>query len=144
MDQHRNRIRRIMVTVNVIAGIYDRIAKRLGMKGNTLALLYALDDGRSHSQKEICEEWFIPKTTLNTVVKECVEAGYIVLRADPHKKEKKICLTESGRIYARDVLIQVYAQEGRAMERTLRKVPPNFIDDLELFAVNLKEEEESV
>lgn len=82
MEQYREKIRRIMISVNVIDGIYDSIAKKTGVKENLLTLLYALDDGAAHSQKEICEEWFIPKTTLNTIVRECVEKGYVTLDAD--------------------------------------------------------------
>lgn len=128
-----------MVSVNVIDGIYDEIAKKIGMKENTLALLYALDDGKSHSQKEISEEWLIPKTTLNTIVKECIAAGYIFLNSDNHKKEKEICLTDSGKKYAAEVLSQVYELEEEAMRRTLKTVSPEFIESLEQFANNFKE-----
>ncbi|MCQ4991523.1 MarR family transcriptional regulator, partial [[Clostridium] symbiosum] len=78
MKDYREEIRRIMVSVNVIDGIYAMGAKKIGIKDNSLSLLYVLDDGKPHSQKEICEYWLIPKTTLNTIVKECVNAGYIV------------------------------------------------------------------
>ena len=76
MERYREKIRRIMICVNVIGGIYDSIAKKTGVKESVLTLLYALDDGAAHFQKEICEEWFIPKTTLNTVIREFVEKGY--------------------------------------------------------------------
>lgn len=97
MYQYRDEIRRIMISVNVIDGICDIMAKKAGMKMNTLALLYALDDGKAHSQREICEKWLIPKTTLNTIVKECIEEGYIYLNADKGKKEKEICLTKKDK-----------------------------------------------
>ena len=79
MRDYRNEIRRLMITVNQVEGLYYSAAKMLGIKENTLTLLYALDDGKSHSQKQICDEWFIPRTTINTVVKECVNSGYITL-----------------------------------------------------------------
>lgn len=138
MIQYRNKIRELMISVNVIDGIYEMIAKKIGIKENTLALLYALDDGKSHSQKEICEEWLIPRTTLNTIVKECVESGYVFLDTDHRKKEKEVCLTEKGQKYASDVLHQVYALEETAMKQTLEKVSAEFIDELELFTSNLK------
>lgn len=140
MNQNRKEIRRIMIAVNVIDGIYAIIAKKSGIKENTLALLYALDDGKPHSQKEICEQWLIPKTTLNTIVKECVEKGYIFLNANEHKKEKEICLTETGKEYAGRILNQIYALEQQAMERTLENNSPEFVKGLEQFADNLKEE----
>lgn len=136
---NREEIRRIMITVNVIDGIYEMIAKNLGVKDNTLALIYALDDGKPHSQKEICEEWLIPRTTLNTIVKECVKKDFIVLE-EYHKKEKAIRLTSKGHAFAESVLKKVYEIEAEAMKHTLNEVSPAFIDGLELFAFNLKKE----
>lgn len=139
MYQNRDEIRRVMIAVNVIDGICDVIAKKIGIKENALTLLYALDDGKSHSQKEICEEWFIPKTTLNTIVKECTKEGYIFLNTNSGKKEKEICLTEKGREFAGMVLRQVYELEQQAMDDALERFSPEFIHGLEQFTANLKE-----
>lgn len=142
MYQDRKKIRQIMIAVNVIDGIYDSIAKKIGIKENLLTLLYALDDGKIHSQKEICDEWFIPKTTINTIVKECVKKGYVLLNTNSGRKEKEIYLTERGSEYAKMVLGQVHELEEHAMERTLERVSPEFIQGLEAFVSELKNEEE--
>ena len=142
MKDYREEIRRIMVSVNVIDGIYAMGAKKIGIKDNSLSLLYALDDGKPHSQKEICEHWLIPKTTLNTIVKECVNAGYIVLDGIKHTKEKEIRLTDKGQQYAETILNQVYELERRAMEKTLSSYSPEFVQALEQFTAYLKEEAE--
>lgn len=142
MNEYREEIRRIMLSVNVIDGVYALGAKKLKIKENTLSLLYALDDGKSHSQKEICENWLIPKTTLNTIVKECTGAGYIVLETSAHTKEKEIRLTDKGQKYAGTILSQMYELERRAMEKTLARYSPEFIRAVEEFAVYLKEETE--
>ena len=142
MKDYREEIRRIMVSVNVIDGIYAMGAKKIGIKDNSLSLLYALDDGKPHSQKEICEHWLIPKTTLNTIVKECVNAGYIVLDGIKHTKEKEIRLTDKGQEYAKTILNQVYELGRRAMEKTLSSYSPEFVQALEQFTAYLKEEAE--
>ena len=142
MKDYREEIRRIMVSVNVIDGIYAMGAKKIDIKDNSLYLLYALDDGKPHSQKEICEHWLIPKTTLNTIVKECVNAGYIVLDGIKHTKEKEIRLTDKGQEYAKTILNQVYELERRAMEKTLSSYSPEFVQALEQFTAYLKEEAE--
>ena len=144
MKDYREEIRRIMVSVNVIDGIYAMGAKKIGIKDNSLSLLYALDDGKPHSQKEICEHWLIPKTTLNTIVKECVNAGYIVLDGIKHTKEKEIRLTDKGQEYAKTILNQVYELERRAMEKTLSSYSPEFVQALEQFTAYLKEEAEHI
>ena len=133
MEPIREAIRRATVALNRIDEIYYRSAKALGTKENTLALLYALDDGGSHTQKQICREWLIPKTTLNTVVRECVEAGYI--RLEQHSREKTICLTESGRAYAQGLLAPLYAAEEAAMADA-----PELAEALERFAQRFQTE----
>ena len=140
MNSYRNDIRELMIAVNVIDGIYDMIAKKVGVKINALTLLYALVDGKGHSQKRICEEWFIPPTTLNTIVKEYITAGYLYLHTNTGKKEKEICLTEKGSVFARTVLNQVYDLENSAMKQTLQTVSRDFIKSLNLFTEHLKEE----
>lgn len=140
MKQYRQAIRQFMISVNLIDGIYEIAAKQSGIKYNLLALLYALDDGAPHSQKEICQHWCIPKTTVNTIVQECVRRGYITLDAGGGTKEKYICLTEQGRAYAKPILERLYAMEERAMEKTLAQYPVEFVPAVEEFARNLMDE----
>jgi len=140
MNNYRNEIRRLMIAVNQVEGLYYSAAKKLGVKENTLTFLYALDDGKSHSQKQICDEWFIPRTTINTIVKECVKAGYITLVNENHSKEKKVAITEIGKTHAKEVLQAVYHAEQNAMIETLAEFTPEFVAALEQFVENLQKE----
>ena len=84
MEGHVEMIRRLMLAINRVDGAYYYFSKKMGMKVNTLTLLYALDDGKPHSQKQISQDWLVPKTTLNTNVKELAEAGYVTLCPEIH------------------------------------------------------------
>lgn len=134
MDKNYEAVRRIMLALNKIDGVYYLFARRLGVNENTLAFLYALDDGRPHSQKEISDEWLIPRTTINSIVKNMIADGYITLVAEPHTKEKTVTLTECGRKYADELLSGIYSAEERAIRKTLRKFKPEFITALEHFS----------
>lgn len=72
MEDKNEQIRKIMISINRIDGVYYQWARGIGLKDNMLSLLYALSDGKPYTQKQICDEWLIPKTTINTVIKECV------------------------------------------------------------------------
>ena len=133
-EEKQRLIRRLTQAFNRIDGAYYYCARRLGVEENTLALLYALDDGRPHSQKQICEEWLISRTTLNTIVKECIEKGYLTLQANAHSKEKQILLTESGRQYASKLLGFLYRAEEAAIKETLDRHGDALITALEDFA----------
>ena len=139
MNDLRRDIRRIAISMNAMEGAYEQAFKAAGAKGNLLWLLYAIDDGEMHSQKQICEEWLFPKTTINTIAKECQALGYITLRAIPgRKRELQISLTEKGESFAREMLRGVYEAEERALVKTMEHCAPSFISDLEMFNLNLK------
>ena len=100
---HRARFVQVMRALGHIDGQYYRVRRNLGIKESLFVLLYALSDGEPRSQKDICEEWFLPRTTLNTTVKEQEAAGHVELVAGPGKL-KLVMLTDSGRAYAEQLL----------------------------------------
>lgn len=139
MDKNRNDIRRITNAISGIDGAYDIISKKVGVKANLMWLLYALDDGEFHSQKQICNDWIFPKTTINTLIKQCEADGYITLKTiSGHKRELQICLTDAGKTYASQILESIYQAEEKALEETLKICSTDFISALETFSDNLK------
>ena len=136
-DEDEEMIRRLVEATNRIDGSYYFFARSLGVKENALALLYALDDGRAHLQARISEEWLIPKTTVNTIVKEMARAGYVRLEAGEDARERALRLTEQGQAYARDVLRTVYEAERQALRETLQAYPPEFVQALDYFSQRL-------
>ena len=139
MDAYRDYLNRFYLSTNRIDGLYYLAARKLGVNENTLALLYELDGGGTRSQKELSQALLIPKTTVNTNVKELVSCGYATLEQGK-SREKIISLTESGRAYAGELLGPIYAAERSAMERTLERFSPVFSDALEYFSQMLCQE----
>ena len=130
----KHEVRRLAKAACTLDGIYWYIAKGSGVKENLLWLLYALDDGESHTQKQICEDWLFPKTTINTLIKECQGLGYIDLRRIPGRgRELEICLTDTGRAYAERCLSMMYDIEDTALVEALKDCSPSFIADFERF-----------
>ena len=140
MNKNREAIDQINRCMNRIDGLYYMASRQLGVKDNTLLLFYVLNDGKVHSQKEICEEWLIPRTTINTVVKEAVNKGYVRLEHSDHTREKTIMLTEAGKTYADRLLQKVFAAEEQALERTLQEFSPELLKGLEAFTNCMQEE----
>ncbi len=139
MDKSHKTARRLVITINMLNKIYTANTPKIGRQSTELWLMYALDDGKPHSQKQICDEWGFPPTTLNTVTKKCETAGYLTLTLIPGKRrEMQICLTESGKIHAKQLLDAVYQAEGYAMEETLKRYSTEFISALDYFGQCLK------
>ncbi len=153
MDDLRTLNRRYVAAASAADGAYYRWARHSGVTMHTLDLLYAMDDGLPHSQKQVCEEWMLPKTSVNTVVRACREAGYMTLEPMPEQpRQRQLCLTEAGRAYARETLEELYAAEEQAMEATVERFGAEFVDAVEFFSArfgaaierNMKEEKPSV
>lgn len=134
LDENYERVRRIMRATNRIDGVYYLLARHYGLNENTLAFLYALDDGKPHSQKEISDEWLIPRTTINSIVKKMISDGYITFTGEQHAKEKMILLTEKGLEYINRLLNGIYLAEERAIVDTLENYSPEFVEALEHFS----------
>ena len=101
-----------------IDGFYADYARKSGVKENLLWVLYALNDGNEHSQKEISDSWDIPRTTVNTIVKQLITDGMVVLKQIPgEKRELDVILTEDGKLYANKLLAKVYEMEKAAYEK---------------------------
>lgn len=131
-------IRRLMICVNRMDGIYYRLAREIGMKDNTLSLYYALSDGKPHSQKEICEEWLIPRTTINTIVRECVEQGYVRLEKEMHGKEKQLLLTDCGRHRVNSLMKDLFVLERAAFDSTVEQYGSEFVCAFHYFTDQLE------
>ncbi len=126
-------VRRLVLCINRIDGKYYDIAKESCVGENQIAVLYSLCDGGEHSQKSICEEWLIPKTTINTLVHKMLGEGLVKVTS-LSGKEKLLKLTEDGKAYAERVLAPMREAELQAMKRTVENFSPQFIDALEKFA----------
>ena len=50
--------------------IYTHFAKDSDASPTLLWILYALNDEKPHTQKEICQNWDLPKSTVNTIIME--------------------------------------------------------------------------
>lgn len=101
-----------------IDSFYDEFAKQSNVSSALLWVLYALNDGKQHTQIEISIDWELPKTTVNTVIKEIEQIGYVELVPIKGKRrEMSIVLTESGKNFADKVLSDLYKKEAEVYKR---------------------------
>ena len=93
--------------ISEVDHVIDRWIKKLGLNYNTYAVLYTLasaDDFKT-TQKQICEDWMLPKQTVFNVCKEFREKGWIEFRESPNdRRERVLCLTQQGKAKAMPVL----------------------------------------
>lgn len=117
---------------------YDEFAKK---KDNTssgeLWIMFALNDGNEHSQKQIASDWEIPKTTVNYVVKDLEKRGLVELvPIQGKRREMTIRITENGKVYADSLLTGMYQKESEVFN-TLNNAE-KFLADFETLAEKLR------
>lgn len=140
MQPTQMQARRLAIAMSNIDSAYFESTKEQDVKESEIYLMYALDDGKPHSQREIVQEWLISKTTLNTIVKQWEREGLLELTAIPGKRrERSISLTEAGRQRATQTLDYLYRAEERAMEQTFARYSPDFLEAVEFFGEALKQ-----
>ncbi len=121
-----------------VDSFYDEFAKRSNVSPALLWVLYALNDGNPHTQIEISNEWELPKTTVNTVIKEIQQTGYVeLIPIKGKRREMSIVLTDSGKEYADSVLSNLYSKENEVY-KTLSKEEREIVAVLEKIAGGLK------
>ena len=120
-----------------IDSYYTMYAKKYKVKENELWLLYALNDDNNHSQIEISKNWDIPKTTINTIVKEYEKLGYVeLIQIKGEKRKMYIKLTKLGKDYAEKLLEDLYQFE--------KKLYSCFTFDVNAFIKNMEEVREKL
>ena len=98
-------------------GLYAQWSKRHGITYHELLVLYTIRDQGYCTQKQICENYLLPRQTINHVILELWERG--ILELSPEHcvgREKAFVWTEEGRAYARPLL----ADLERVEEQTLQ------------------------
>ena len=120
---------------------YDEFAKQSNVSSALLWVLYALNDGKPHTQIEISNDWELPKTTVNTVIKEIQKDGHVeLIPIKGKRREMSIVLTESGKKFADDVLSELYKKEAEVF-KSLSTDEQRIVAVIEKIAKKLKGEE---
>lgn len=131
----RTLARRLTHAMNRIDAAYYIGEQGSGITDNALCVMYALDDGEQHTQAEICREWLIPKTTLNSLVKRWEKEGFLVQEPSPEdRRERTLRLTKDGLAFAGKYLRQIYLAEDFAIQKTFVKFGTGFIDALDYYS----------
>ena len=122
-----------------IDSAYDVFSKNAGIKANMLWLLSALNDGQTHTQSQICWDWNYPRTTVNTLVKELEQQGYVeLIPVAGTRRELYIVLTDAGKAYADSILNPVYDAEEQLFERYSKEHGTDFVHQLNAFSNTMK------
>lgn len=97
--------------------IYEEWAKAQGLSSNSLLVIYSFyDNSEVCTQKSISQKWYIPKQTVNTILKDFIEKGLVEMSAIPEdKRNKEIRLTPKGKRVTDKIMKKLQKKELQVM-----------------------------
>jgi DNA-binding MarR family transcriptional regulator len=97
--------------------IYADYARSVEMSYTSMQILSFIMMMEDCTQKMICEQTFLPKQTVNSVITAFYKVGLVALREQPQDRRiKTIHLTASGEEYAERIIPRIREAEYKAME----------------------------
>lgn len=113
----RELLLRINNSIIKIRGVYAAWARENHVNYHELLVLYSLRDYQQCTQKRICDEYLLPKQTVNNIIVSLKKKGYIVFHPSENNwREKTMELTDAGKEYASAVISSIVAVEEAAVK----------------------------
>lgn len=105
--------------VKELTGLYHQAAVKSGISDNEFWVWYTLlTFHEEYSQQDICDMWFLPKQTVNSVVANLIKKNYVFLEVVPGTRNRKIIrLTQSGKAFGEAFIMRIYDAEKRTIEK---------------------------
>lgn len=136
--------RRLSVALVKAVGMKSALEKLVPASDSEFILMCALNDGKPHSQKEIADGLGMSRTTVNGIVKQWEKKGLLTFNKIAGKRrEKQIVLTELGREKINKSVKLSRDMEDGALMRTVEKYSDAFVEALEYYANELREDYET-
>lgn len=113
----KNKIEKIYEAVGKTNRPYEIWAGIHGLTVYELRIYYVIlqKEKMDITQTELCKELDAPKTSINSIVKKQLKAGYIGMNINPkNKREKMLFLTETGKVFARNLVEPLFRYEEEA------------------------------
>lgn len=125
---------------NKTNALYSKIASKLDLPESSFFILYALSDmPEGCSQRDLCAELCLTKSTVNSAVNAILHRGFVSLQRAPDSRRKKtVCLTETGTDFVIHNILPLREAERNAClrlnpdeRRDFFKVSQRFIENLQ-------------
>lgn len=114
---YKNELRELFNIFNETNKAYNELASKVGLSYNQMVILYYLQSHYNVTQKNIVNDMLIPKQTINTILNNWINAGYISFENKLTKKNKIILLTEFGKKELELKITFVMDKEAIILER---------------------------
>lgn len=125
-----------------IESLYHEAACRSGITDAEISIWSALlTSDAEYSQQELCKMLYLPRQTVNSIVRNMVKQGYVLLEHVPGSRNRKVIhLTGDGRVYGLQKVMWIFTAEKNALSSTGSSEARAFISMLEKYIFSLRRE----
>ncbi len=110
-------IRDLDCAIIKIRGAYAAWTRENGVRYHKMLVFYSICDNQTCSQRQICEDYVLPKQTVHNTVRTLTEAGYLrLVPSGRNRKGKRLQLTARGREYAKQIMEPLMRLEETAVQ----------------------------
>lgn len=96
---------------------YEDFAKKENINYTILAIITTIYNSNGATQKEISQNWILPKQTVNSSCQSLIEKGYLTTRKSNHdKREKYLIFTNKGINFAKPIVSKLNNIEDKVLE----------------------------
>lgn len=121
-----------------LSDLYHEIALKMGIPDSFFSVFYVLYNlGNGCLQKDICQETFLNKQTVNSAIRKMTLQGYLSLRPG-HGREMHLFLTDKGAAFAQQHIAPVVQKEHTAFSALKPEEQAELLRLLKIYVTALK------
>lgn len=125
----------LSLLISKINGLNSNWAKEHEINPYQIKPLYALYLDSTMTQTQIAECCSLPKQTVSNTIRQLKNQGFITLKSSSSdKREKAICITESGKAYLENATEPIVDLEKRIIARMGRNAYESLVYGLNEYA----------
>ncbi|MBQ8886847.1 MAG: winged helix-turn-helix transcriptional regulator [Candidatus Gastranaerophilales bacterium] len=123
-----------------VSGFYNEYAKSVGLTLTALKVLGFIYRSGNCTQKDIVQLTYLPKQTVNAIIKGFFEKGYIKepIESNSDKRNKVISFTEEGKNYAEQIISKAKEYEYSALKSMGEEKVKDLFELMTMYKNNLK------
>lgn len=119
---------------------YEEYAKSAGLSYTSLSVLSSIYSHPNCTQKEIAEDCFLPKQTVNAVITSFWKKGWVKLTELPEdRRNKTVSFTEEGMVKAEEIMGRVHESEDAAMGKLTQEQRDTLLELTKIYILSCKE-----
>ncbi len=122
-----------------VSGFYNEYAKLSGITLAELKVLGILKKEENPTQKRITQLTYLPKQTVNAIIKSFQKKNYLeIVESKTDKRSKVISFTKEGKIFADNIILKAKEVEFNALSSMGEEKIKTLLEAMTMYKDNLR------